>query len=198
MIDVRYWTTDRHVAFNSSIKKGEAIYDDSLRVNKDQWYFLGFSSLLGLVWYLGTVFITIIMIQYLFSQTMKKAGQTVYERPMLSFGLGILFWIAVPIAAVIAFVTLVGVPVGMLLILSYIILALFAGTITSVVVANWLNNRSRANWPYWRLVIVALGLFSIIRLISLMPFLGWFVFMLLVAISFGSILQNINWRSNIK
>lgn len=196
--DVRYWAPYQQINFNSSIKKGKAIYDPSLRPTNRQWYFLGFSSMLGVAWYLGTVFITILMIQYLFSRTMKKAGQTVFDKTVRSLGYGVLFWLAVPVAVVIACITVIGVPVGLLLLFSYIILALFAGTITSVVAANWLNNRSQSHWAYWRMVVVALGMFVIIKLLSLTPFLGLIVFALLVSIAFGSILQNINWRRNKK
>jgi hypothetical protein len=147
---------------------------------------------------MGMVFVMIMIIQYLFSRTMKKAGETVYDKSMRSLGYGFLFWLGVPVAAVVACITVVGVPVGVILLFCYVILLLFAGTITSVVAANWLNSRSLANWPYWRMVFVSLGTFIVFRLVSLTPFLGWFVFALLVCISFGAILQNVNWRSRKK
>jgi cytoskeletal protein CcmA (bactofilin family) len=196
--DVRYWSPSAQVAFNSAVKKGKAVYDPSLRIQREQWYYLGFSSVLGVIWYLGMVFVMIMIIQYLFGRTMKKSAQTAYDKSMRSLGYGFLFWLGVPVAAVIAFITIIGVPVGVILLFSYIILLVFAGTITSVVAANWLNKRSVANWSYWRLVFVALGIFMVFRLLSLTPFLGWFIFALLVCISFGAIIQNINWRRDNK
>jgi hypothetical protein len=192
--DVRYWAPSKHVAFNDAVKNGNAVYDPSLRINREHWYFLGFSSVLSVVWYIGVVFVMIMIIQYLFGRTMKKAAQTAYDKALRALGYGVLFWLGVPIAAAIAFITVVGVPAGLILLFSYIILAIFAGTITSVVAANWLNSRSLTNWSYWRLVSVALGIFIVFRLVSLTPFLGWFIFALLVCIAFGSILLNINWR----
>jgi hypothetical protein len=192
--DVRYWARSKDVQFNNSIKNGQAIYDPTLRIDKAEWYFLGFSSILGLVWYIGTVFMMILIIQYLFGRTMKKAGQTAYDNTLKSLGLGFLFWIGVPIAAAIACITIIGVPIGLILLFSYIVLALFAGTVTSVVIANWLDSRSAANWSYWRLVIVALGIFVVVKILSLIPFLGWVVFGVLVCITYGSILLNVKWR----
>ncbi|THU39559.1 hypothetical protein FAM09_13730 [Niastella caeni] len=192
--DVRYWSPSRDVNFNNSVKKGQAIYDPSLRIDREHWYFLGFSSVFGLLWYVGMVFIMIMIIQHLFGRTMKKAGQTAYDKALRSFGYGFLFWIGVPVAAAIACITIIGVPVGVILLFSYIILAVFAGTITSVVAANWLNSRSATNWSYWRMVFVALGIFIIFRIVSLTPFFGWFIFALLVCIAFGSVLLNVNWR----
>ena len=113
---------------------------------------------------------------------------------MKSLGYGLLFWIGVPVAAVVACITIIGVPVGIILLFSYIVLALSGTVITSVVAANWLNNRSNTNWHYWRMVFGALGIFIIFKILSITPFLGWFILGVLVSIAFGSILQNINWR----
>ncbi len=192
--DVRYWSPSKDVQFNNSIKNGRAIYDPSLRINQAQWYLLGFTSVLGLAWYLGTVLIMIMAIQYLFRRTMKKAGHTFYDKTLKSLGFGLLFWIGVPVAAAIACITIIGLPIGLILLFGYVTLAVFAGTITAVVVASWLNNRSPANWSYWRQVTVSLGIFIVIKILSLIPFLGWFVFGALVCIAFGSILLNVKWR----
>jgi len=192
--DVHFWVQSRNIDFHNSIKNGRAVYDPSLKLKEDKWYFLGFSSLLALIWYAGMVFVMIMIIQYLFGSTMKRAGQTVYDKALKSMGTGFLFWIGVPVAVVIACITVIGVPAGLILLLSYIVLAFFAGTITSVVAANWLNNRSYSKWPYWRLVFVAMGIFMVFKIVSLTPFLGWFIFALIVCTAFGSILLSVNWK----
>lgn len=193
--EVRYWAPAK-VSFNNSLKNGQSIYDDSLKIERDQWYFLGFSSALGLIWYIGMVFVLIMVIQYLFPNIMNRAGQMAYDKALRSLGFGFLFWIGVPVAAVVACITVVGVPVGLILLFSYVMLAIFAGTITSVVAANWLNNRSLARWSYWRKVFIALGIFMVFKILSFTPFLGWFIFALLACIAFGSILLSVNWRRN--
>lgn len=194
--DVHYWVPSKTIDFHNSVKNGQAIYDPSLKMKKDKWYFLGFSSLFGLIWYTGMVFLMIMIIQYLFGRTMKRAGQTAYEKSLKSLGIGFLFWVGVPVAVVIACITVIGVPAGLILLFSYIILAVFAGTITSVLAANWLNNRSFSKWAYWRIVFVAMGIFIVFRIVSLTPFLGWFIIALLVFTAFGSILLSVNWKRN--
>ena len=191
---VRYWAPDKKVDFKQAVKGGQVTFDPSLRMDKNQWYYLGFSSVLGVFWYLGMVLVLIMIVQYLFSATMRKAGQTTYDKMMKSLGYGVLFWIGVPIAAVLACVTVIGVPVGLIALFSYIILALLATTITSVVAANWLNSRSRTNWQYWRMVFAALGIFILFKILTFTPFFGWFILAVLISIAFGSILLNINWR----
>jgi len=191
---VRYWAPGKKVDFKQAVKGGQAIFDPSLRMNRNHWYYLGFSSIVGLFWYVGMVLVLIMIVQYLFGSTMKKAGQTAYDKMMKSLGYGVLFWIGVPIAAVLACVTVIGVPIGLILLFSYVILALLATTITSVVAANWLNNRSATNWRYWQMVFTALGIFIVFKILTFTPFFGWLVLALLVSIAFGSILLNVNWR----
>lgn len=191
---VHYWARRKKVDFKQSVKGGQAVYDPSLRMNYKQWYYLGFASVLGLLWYVGTVLLMIMIIQYLFSNTLKKAGQTAFDKTWKSIGYGLLFWITVPVAAVIACITIIGLPVGIILIFCYIALALLATTIASVVAANWLNNRTGSNWQYWRMVFVALGIFILFKIVTFTPFLGWLILAALVCIAFGSILLNVNWR----
>jgi cytoskeletal protein CcmA (bactofilin family) len=191
---VRYWIPGRQVNFRQSIKNGQAVYDPSLRIQYDRWYYLGFASLFGLLWYIGMAFLMILCIQYLFSATLNRAANTVYAKTWISLGYGLLYWIGVPVAAAIAFITVIGVPVGLLLLTGYVILLLLATVITSVVAANWLNNRSATHWNYWRIVFVSLGIFVVLKILTLTPFFGWLIMIALACIAFGAILQNINWR----
>jgi ABC-type multidrug transport system permease subunit len=44
----------------------------------------------------------------------------------------------------------------------------------------------------------AFGIFVLLKLISLAPFVGWLIIILSVCIAFGSILLNINWKNRQK
>lgn len=192
--DVRYWNDQKGLDLESHIKNGKAIFDPSLRIRSEKWYFLGATSLFLLLWYLGMALLMILIIQYLFAATMKSAANTVFNHSLKSLGFGFLFFIGIPVAAAIAFVTVVGVPLGLLLITGYIILVLLATVISSIIVANWLNNRYEKKWSYWRLAFAAFGIFVVLKLISLTPFVGWIILSLMVCISFGAILLSIPWR----
>lgn len=190
---VRYWSPGK-TDFGSSVNNGTAVYDSSLRVNYDRWYYLGFASVLGLLWYIAMVFLVIAVVQYLFSATMKKAGTIAYDSALKSLGFGILFWIGVPVAAAILLISMIGFPLGLILIMGYVMLLLLASAIAAVVIANWLNTRSLANWSYWRMVLAALGIFVVLKILLATPFLGWLLLLVIVCISFGAILLSINWR----
>lgn len=192
--DVRYWNKKGSLDFRNTVKNGKAVYDPALKIETGRWYYLGAFTILGLLWYIGMAFLMIAIIQYLFSTTMQKAGNTVFYSTLKSLGVGFLFFIAVPVAAVIAFVTVIGVPAGLLLLFNYIILIILATVICSVVTANWINNRFNYKWKYWRLVFVALGVFIIFKLLSLTPFVGWLIMIIVACIAFGAILLNVRWK----
>jgi hypothetical protein len=191
--EVNYWSP-RKVDFKTSIKNGDANYDENLKVSYARWYYLGFNAIAGLVWYLGMAFLMIVVIEYLFSSTMKKAGDTVYNSTLRSLGYGFLFCIALPVITLVTLVSLIGVPVGIILLFSYVMLILLATTITSVVAANWLNNLGNTGLNFWKLCFSAFGLFILLKILTLTPFFGWVLMVVLALTSFGSILLNINWR----
>jgi cytoskeletal protein CcmA (bactofilin family) len=192
--DIRYWNKKGSVDFKQSVKNGTATFDPSLRIQTGEWYYLGAITVLGLLWYLAMVLLMIMIVQYLFSATFQKAAGIAFNSTLKSLGSGFLFFIAVPVLSVIAFITVAGVPVGLILLFGYIILALLATIITAAVTANWFNNRREKKWRYWKMVFAAFGIFIVLKSVSLIPFVGFVVTAIMICIAFGSILLQINWK----
>lgn len=196
--NVRYWNNKGKLDFKQSLKNANATFDPSLRISTGEWYYLGAETILMLLWYLGMALVMILLTEYLFSATMKNAANSVYNKTLPSLGFGFLFFIACPIAAIIALVSIIGIPLGLIMIFSYIILMLLATVITSVVAANWYNNQYEKNWNYWRICCAAFGIFILLKLLLLMPFVGWVILTLISCIAFGGIILNVNWRGRKK
>ncbi|MBK8610710.1 MAG: polymer-forming cytoskeletal protein [Chitinophagaceae bacterium] len=192
--DIRYWNKREAIDLRQSLKNGKAVFDPSLRIHTGEWYYLGSATILGLLWYLGMALLMIFVFQYLFSATVKKAADTVFNNTLKSLGFGLLFFAAVPVLAIVAFISIIGVPIGILLVFGYIVLLLLATVVTAVVAANWYNNRTGRNWRNRQIIFSAFGLFILLKMVSMVPFAGWIIMACLVCISFGSILLNINRR----
>jgi len=192
---VRYWLAgNSDVDFRQALKGGAAIYDPSLRINFGRWYFLGFSTWAGLAWYLAMVLLMIMIVQYLFPVVLRRAGQIAWMTPLKALGYGVLFWIGIPVAAIIALLSVVAVPVGLLLVALYIISLFMATILTAVVGANWLNDRSTGHWGYWKLVFSGLLNFMILKVLTFSPFLGWLLLITTACMSVGAIVKSIPWR----
>lgn len=186
--DVRYWSPEKNVNFGQSVKNGSAVYDSSLAIERDHWYYLGFSVFFAAFWYLAAAFIFIFLVQYLFGSTMKSAANRVFESTGKSFGYGVLFFLLVPLAAVILCITIIGIPLGLLVLMAYGVLALLASVISAVVIANWFNNRRNKHWKNIHISLVALLSFIVLKLVSFIPFLGWVFMFITAGIAFGSII----------
>jgi cytoskeletal protein CcmA (bactofilin family) len=194
--DVRYWNKGSSLDFKQSLKHGQANFDPDLKIESGQWHYLGFATLLVLLWYLGAALIMIFILQYLFRATFHKAASTVLNETFKSLGVGVLFVVAVPVAIVVSFVTIVGVPLGLIFLASYLIVFMLATVITSIVAANWLNNvYYGGKWTTTRLVFISFAAFIVIKLFSLTPFVGFPIVVLMVCMVWGSILLNVKWKA---
>ncbi len=195
--EVRYWNEDKQLDFGDAVQGGKVAFDPSLEINDGRWHYLGFATFLMAAWYLGTALVMILFIQYLFGKALRKAADTVKNASLKSLGLGLLFLVGVPVSIVILFITVIGIPLGILTIVAYITLLLLATIIVSLVISNWLNNTYyRSSWGNGRTVLTAFAIFIFLKLASLTPVTGPFIMLLLVCMAFGGILQNIKWKKN--
>lgn len=110
------------------------------------------------------------------------------------------FIVVVPIIIFVTFITIVGIPVGVLISIMYITLLLLGTIIFSVLLAQWANNVYKKNWGFWKSAWVTLGIFILLKLISLTPVIGWLITMAVTSIAFGSLLVHLlserNKRNN--
>lgn len=192
--DVNYWNETGSLDFQKTVQ-GKLKFDPSLEIEDGRWEYLGFASVLMVIWYLGTALVMILLVRYLFSNTLTKAATTAKESSLHSIGLGFLFLIGVPVAIVLSMFTLIGAPIGVLTFIVYVTVLLLATVIVSIVLAYWLNQTYyKQAWTSGKIVLVAFGLFILLKLISITPFVGPLIMLLLACEVFGAILLNVKWR----
>lgn len=194
--DVHYWTKKGKPDFGHTIENGKAIYDPTLQFSSGEWYFLGAATVAGLFLYLGMIMILTLTLQYLFSSTMKNAAGIAFENSLKSLLMGLLFLAGVPVSIVIIFITVVGIPVSIILAAAYIVVLLLSMIISSVVIANWINNLNNRNWNNWQISFIALAVYIVLKLFSMMPFAGWFFILLIVCMALGSIMITVRLRNH--
>ncbi len=196
--NVRYWTDEGEVNFGTAMQNGAvAAFDPALRTHFDQpdYKFLGFASLMAVLWYLVAAFILLWLGQWLFPKTFQKAARTSLEAPIQSLGYGFLYFVAVPVGIVLLFITVVAIPVGLIALFFYVMFLLLASMITALVGAHWINNHKNYNWRPIQLVLAALAFLIVLHLVGALPFLGWVAKIIAIFIAFGAILYNARlWR----
>lgn len=189
--NVRYWTNQGEVNFGSTLKNGTATFDESLkqRFEQPKPEYLGFVTALGVLGYLTAIFILLALGQKLFGSYFIQAVDKLQRAPVQAFGYGFLYFAAVPVAIVLALITIVGIPVGLIGLFFYLLFLALAHSITALTFTHWLNWKRGYNWNYWKIVFVALGMVVLLKIVSSIPLIGWLAMIVLVCMAFGAILQ---------
>jgi hypothetical protein len=192
--DVRYWTAKGTVDFKQALKNGHATFDETLKIDTGRWYYIGFASFIAVIWYLGMAVLMIFLTQYFFSNTMKRASDIVSAESIGSLGYGVLFALGVPAIMIVLFITIIGIPIALILLFAYITIMALGTVITAVVATNWLNTYNKSNWQIGQMVLVAMGVFIVLKLLSLTFVFGPLIMSIAALMAFGAILKTINWH----
>ncbi len=123
----------------------------------------------------------------LFSDQVKTVANKMTDKFWRSLGWGILSMILLPLAVVLLLITIIGIPVGIILFFLYIFAIYIAGIFASVVIGQSLLARlGRPNVALiWSFVI---GLI-ILKLIGMIPFVGWLIGLVLFIWAFGAVVS---------
>lgn len=189
--DVAFWQKNPALDFKNTIRSGDALYEPTLEINNGKWQYLGFASALFLLWYIAAAFVFILLIQYLFGRMMSKAAEEAFSRTAQSLGYGFLFLAVIPVAAFILMLTLIGLPLGILVMMAYGVILVLATLISAVVIANRINRRGGRPLGIWMTSLIALAIFIALKMLTLIPFLGWLVMLVVACLALGSIVANL-------
>ncbi len=126
----------------------------------------------------------------LFPRRVMGAAAAVRARPWQSLGWGALLLIATPAVVIVAFITVVGIPAGLITGALYII-ALYLSPIPVALLIGWLilRHADELDSTGIRIGALALGL-AVLLLLRLVPFLGFFVSLFTVIFGLGTIITS--------
>jgi cytoskeletal protein CcmA (bactofilin family) len=117
-----------------------------------------------------------------------SAADAILNRPLASLGWGAVILFATPVAAILVCFTLIGLPLGLIVLALYAIAIYISQIFVSLFVGRWILGRF---WGIERrgmmIGALALGLF-IIMLLELIPFLGFWIGLTVVLFGLGSVL----------
>lgn len=193
---VRYWSSAIRQDFGQSVKGGKVYFDPLLEMSSGKWHYLGYATALGLIWYLTVSFIFILLIQYLFGNTMKKAANKAFDHTFRSMSYGALLLVALPVLIAVLMLTIVGIPIGFLLLIAYTLLLLFATINGSVIAANLIQQQYNGKWSVWQVSLIALCAFVSLKLLATIPVFGWLIVIAIVCISYGGLLISLKKRGS--
>ncbi|MDO8576671.1 MAG: hypothetical protein Q7R90_05185, partial [bacterium] len=113
-------------------------------------------------------------------------------QPLLETGRGLIVLIVLPVASVMLLVTLIGIPLGVLGIIGFIALLLFASPLASIIVGSVLHKwvfKSAEYQVAWQTILLGVAVYT---LLGFIPIIGGIAKFILILLALGSMMK-IKW-----
>lgn len=131
-------------------------------------------------------------IYYFFPRYTKELALGAYERATAAIGIGVVFLIVAPVVALFLLLTIIGIPLGALLLVSYITALIFACITAPILlgslVKHWTGKKGIA--VTWQTILLGVILYTLIGFVPLIGSLAKFIVFIL---ALGSLLA-LKWK----
>lgn len=198
--DVDYWSKSGKVDFKESLINATANFNEDLAEDQKEfpYYFFGIAALGIWIFYLLSAFLIILILNGLLKNFWIKTAKNIDNNLPKGLGYGLVYLFIAPLIIIISFIILIGVPIGLLLGAIYLFSIVIGHIVLALLITYYINNKKRRNWGFWMLSFVALGIAMLLRLVTLIPFLGVLISILIIALAYGFISITIFKKNNIE
>lgn len=190
--DLTYWQASGEGSFGEAVK-GKTTFDPSLALHGTKKETgLGILAAIVTAITIYSVLSGALVIGFFLLLTknfFKDSAKTLKTAPGMSFVTGLLYFLVTPILTVVLLVTVIGIPFAIALALLFAISLMFAKALTSIVFARYIEIQYKKKWSVVTLFFVSLGLFLALKLIMVIPFIGWIVTTVAVLMGYGAVLR---------
>lgn len=124
------------------------------------------------------------LLMWLLPKYMPRIATQIKKDYFSNLWQGILFLVIVPVLTFVSLLILIGWPIGLALMSSYVVMLLIAGLIASLVIGGYfvkLNSKSSKSKQFAGLAIGA----AVYVLLIFVPFIGWFIKIIFVSLAIG-------------
>lgn len=143
-----------------------------------------------LIWLLAAIIFSIV-VYLLFPGRVAAAADTIVGSLWVSIGIGFLALVAVPVAAFILMITVIGIPLAIALMVVYFLLLYAAKAWVGLAIGRWIFGRV-GRGPVSPIWMIVLGI-VVLEIVSIIPFIGWLFALLALLAGFGGFLISV-WR----
>lgn len=197
--NLRYWQPSGEYAFTAATVGGDALFDEKLALeifDNIEDTAVDAVKLIVLGWAAYGILSAALFILMLMLMTRKffpDCAKTLSKKPDVSFAYGLLYFVATPMIAVIFLLSLIGIPIGLAIIASYLFAVLFSKSITALVLAHWCayqkTKGSKKTWGGLWIFLLAVVLYVLLTLLILIPIVGYIALGAIVMLACGSVVH---------
>jgi len=130
-----------------------------------------------------------LLVIFLFKAPTLRVADQIKEKPAVTWGVGLLLMIAIPIVSLIFLITICLSPIALVLIIVYLIANLWGWTAISLIVGDQLTSWLKIDWREEASVSIGAILLGIVfTILALIPFAGFLTSILISAFGTGGVL----------
>lgn len=188
---LRYWQPEGERDF-TGIVQGKATLDPTLSVNEREAIRTSTALRIEAAFSLFSVLSGALLIAVLMLATKTffvdaaKRLRGMWGRSLL---LGLLYFLLMPVIIFLFCASLIGLPIGLLLLTSYIFSWVFSKPLTAIVLTKLYETTRKKPLHGGLSYLLTLLVFIILKLLFIVPILGWLAIVLAVCMSFGAIMM---------
>ncbi|MDA1209311.1 MAG: polymer-forming cytoskeletal protein [bacterium] len=193
--DLRYWQPEGEYYFGSVSVEGSKLLDETLALDD----YRGFASsaksslkvaLLGITgyWMLSSIFVMLLIILSTKSYFID-AEKRLRTAPWKSMWYGLLYVFVSPVIIGILFMSMIGIPIALFAFTMYIFSFVFIKPMASVLLAKTASTHFHKKLSKLRLFFASIGVYLLLQVLSLVPFIGSFAYLMLILTTFGVLTQ---------
>lgn len=171
----------------SAIIGGETIFKEMKNVTPEvDKGLMAIFGIFAFISFLASILLALISF-FVFKKFSNNVVTSAITDPLHLMLKGFVVLVTIPVAIVLLFITLFGVPIALMALLSYILLICISGIYTGIITGAWLSKKvykSEEIKITWKNIISGVVVLALVKAI---PFIGWIIGFAVFLIALGSI-----------
>lgn len=188
--DLRYWNEDKNLNAIGKVA-GTATFDPALsegRMTDDDYEGI-FAGVFGVMMIYSLLYAAFTIGLFMFATRtfFVESAKHMQKAPGWSMLIGLLYFIAMPGVILLLAITLIGLPIALAALAIYLMSIFFAKVLAAIVLARCTELYFKKKWHPVGVFFAALGFYVLLKLLSLIPILGWIIVFFVVVTAYGAL-----------
>jgi hypothetical protein len=194
---MEYWQKSGETDFSSAFKahSGSATFKPELarKSSEPKQAAIVGAGLFGFIEIYSLLASAVIMVALLLlaPKSLRKAGEQMLQKPWASLLTGFLYYAATPVLVILLCISIIGIPLGIIVLITYIFTLLFAKIISSLVIARAMEKQYKWQWNNYVYILVSLLIYVALKAVLVIPILGFVIHIGFVCMAIGAMLASI-------
>lgn len=187
--DVQYWNDNGEIDFKNALVNAKAEFNEDLGDEQSQLSLTKFGTNSFKLWmfYILSSFLVILVMHALFKNAFSGAVESLENNLLKSFGFGLIYLVGFPLMILLAFLMIIGIPLGLFATAVFVFSLFFGHLVAALLVVYYLKTKNNKNWGFWSITFLALFIAVILRLLTMIPYVGILLSVIILSITYGGL-----------